>query len=76
MEEELWMPLVYNGISYEGSYEVCNLGEIRSLDRYVMCYPKNRNPHKHFKKGKILASNGVQSPTIKNIILKGTKKKN
>lgn len=67
MEEELWMPLVYNGISYEGSYEVCNLGEIRSLDRYVMCYPKNRNPHKHFKKGKILASHVVSGYKMTSI---------
>lgn len=33
---EEWKPIIYRGIDYTGSYEVSNLGNVRSLDRDIM----------------------------------------
>ena len=33
MENEIWKPV----INYDNYYEVSNLGNVRSLDRYVKC---------------------------------------
>lgn len=43
--EEIWKPLV----DWEGLYEVSNLGNVRSLDRYV-----TQNGYKKFCRGQIL----------------------
>ena len=42
--EEIWKPLV----DWEGLYEVSNLGNVRSLDRYV-----TQNGYKKFCRGQI-----------------------
>lgn len=46
--EEMWKDIE----GYEGFYQVSNLGNVRSLDRYV----KNRMSNKNIKRGKILKS--------------------
>lgn len=46
--EEIWKPVK----GYEGYYEVSNMGRVRSCDRYVKHYSKQR-----FYKGKLLAEN-------------------
>src|SRR5690554_1505306 len=35
MIEETWKPVVFKGISYIGFYEASNLGNIRSVERYI-----------------------------------------
>ena len=49
-KKEIWKAV----IGYEGSYEVSNLGNVRSIDRY--CIQKNNNSEKynHIYRGKIL----------------------
>lgn len=49
--KEIWKDIgTYNGIDYSGLYQVSNLGNVRSLDRYV-----NNNGTLVFKKGQVLA---------------------
>ena len=50
MEKEIWKPIK----NYEGSYEVSNMGKVRSLDRY--CIQKNNfsDKYNHIYRGKIL----------------------
>jgi hypothetical protein len=50
LEKEIWKPIK----NYEGSYEVSNMGKVRSLDRY--CIQKNNfsDKYNHIYKGKIL----------------------
>lgn len=45
MQKEIWKPVV----GWEGLYEVSNLGNVRSLDRYV-----NQSGYKRFCKGQLL----------------------
>ena len=47
--EEIWKPIP----EYEGIYEVSNLGNVRSVDRYLDCKIKNVN--KHLWKGRIIS---------------------
>jgi hypothetical protein len=46
MIEEIWKPIV----GYEGLYEVSNLGNVRSLDRYFI----TNGGYRTFRKGKML----------------------
>lgn len=50
MEKEIWKPIK----DFESSYEVSNLGNVRSIDRY--CIQKNNRSEKynHIYKGKVL----------------------
>ena len=54
MEKEIWKPIK----DFESSYEVSNLGNVRSIDRYVEYIGTNQTHKKmnmkQFKKGKIL----------------------
>lgn len=48
--KEIWKDIgIYNGIDYSGLYQVSNLGNVRSLDRYV-----NNNGALVLKKGRVL----------------------
>jgi hypothetical protein len=55
--KELWKPAVYQGMSFEGWYEVSNLGRVRSLDRIRY---KSNGVTQPFK-GKILQLNRLKS---------------
>ena len=47
---EEWRPVV----GYEGSYEVSDLGRVRSLDRVIIQNSRYGNPHAHPVKGRLL----------------------
>lgn len=49
MSNEIWKDIK----DYEGLYRVSNLGNVRSLDRFVYDFNSN-NKSKRFKKGKLL----------------------
>lgn len=49
MSNEIWKDIK----DYEGLYQVSNLGNVRSLDRFVYDFNSN-NKSKRFKKGKLL----------------------
>ena len=55
MEEEIWTWMRYNGKLYEGEFQVSNLGNIRSVDRYVDCHGKHGD-YKQFTKGHPLST--------------------
>lgn len=49
MEEEIWKDIP----GYEGSYQVSNLGRVKSLDRYITY----KNGKSYFYKGRVLKQN-------------------
>lgn len=57
IEEEIWTWMRYNGKLYKGEFQVSNLGNIRSVDRYVNCHSKYGTPYKMFKKGQEISQN-------------------
>ena len=50
-KEEIWKDVgIYNGVDFTGCYEVSNKGNVRALDRIVVC----KNGQKQTKSGHIM----------------------
>lgn len=66
--KEIWKPIK----GYEGCYEVSNLGNVKSIDRWVIY----KNGIKHYHKGKMLKPTTSHSGYLKVILYKNRKPKN
>lgn len=63
--DEIWKPI----IGFEGSYEVSDYGNIRSLDRIVQCRDVNGNTYDRVYPGKMMMQGDVDG--YKTVTIKG-----
>lgn len=65
--KEVWKPVILldSGESYEGLYEVSNMGRVRSLDRWI----NNSYGSKQFIKGKIKRGSVDKNSGYTSIVL-------
>jgi hypothetical protein len=69
MEQEIWKDVV----GYEGSYQVSNLGRIKSLDRHIRQI-RNNKVTVQFKKGRILSPSMCKGGLKVNVSIDGIDK--
>ena len=73
MENEIWKDIE----GYEGTYQVSNLGRVRSLDRYItQPHPRNGVPTKYFKRGTVIICHVLRNGYVGAVLKVGGVKKN
>lgn len=71
--EEIWKDIE----GYEGTYQVSNLGRVRSLDRYITKpHPKTYTPTQYFQRGQIVITHPLRNEYINVMLKKNGKIKN